>query len=212
VELAKGSRTRGGRGEGNTREFRPPNTGYRVVVKGLPPSASWQDLKDFLRQAVRPAYTNVVRDRDGLMGVAEFESFDDMDRAIRKLDDTEFRNPYGHAYVRIYEDSSRGRGGGGRDRSRSRDRGRGRSPRRGRSTSRSRSRSPARGRSPPRRSPSPSRSRGRSPSRDGSPMEDRRRSPSPPAGDKYENAGDVGRDNEAELEERRDEEAAPVDE
>lgn len=45
--------------------------------------------------------------------------------ACRKLDDTEFRNPFDRAYVRLYDDSDRrgGRGGGGggyRSRSRSR--------------------------------------------------------------------------------------------
>lgn len=173
VEMAKGSRSRGGP-SGKSREFRPPNTGHRVIVKGLPPSASWQDLKDFLRQVVRPAYTNIEKDRDGVIGVAEFESFDDMDRVIRKLDDTEFENMFGRSFVRIYEDSS-SHGKRGRSRSRSMDRGRGRggkgwggrgSPSRGYGRPRrSFSRSPmGRGRSPPsprgRSSYSP---RGRSP-------------------------------------------------
>lgn len=128
VELAKGASGRGGGGMGGGMGgggargfggapppgFRPRNTGFRILVKGLPMSASWQDVKDFIRQVCKPAYTNCFRDRDGVVGVVEFETQDDMDRTIRKLDDTEFRNPFDSAYVRLVEDrDGGGRGGGG---------------------------------------------------------------------------------------------------
>eukprot|EP00887_Chlorella_sp_A99_P005941 scaffold29.g5941.t1 len=221
VEIARGARDRagGGGGFGDRGGFgggggfgdrprgppgvdvRPRGTGFRVTVKGLPLSASWQDLKDFFRQVITPSYTNVFRDHDGVIGIVEFENSDDMDRAIRKLDDTEFRNPFDRTYVRIYEDrggygapfpsqpydpSTYRRGfatGGDRDRGRSRSpprrsrshsrsRSRSRSPARGRSASPSRSRSPARGRSASRsRSRSPA--RGRSASRSRSPARGR---------------------------------------
>ncbi len=46
VELAKGAGGRGrGFGGGPPPGFRPRQTGFRVLVKGLPISASWQDLK-----------------------------------------------------------------------------------------------------------------------------------------------------------------------
>lgn len=46
VELAKGAGGRGrGFGGGPPPGFRPRQTGFRVLVKGLPMSASWQDLK-----------------------------------------------------------------------------------------------------------------------------------------------------------------------
>lgn len=129
VEIAKG---RGNVEERRPRrEFRPPNTGHRVLVEGLPSSASWQDLKDFIRQVVRPAYTNVEKGRDGALGIVEFETASDMDRAIQKLDDTEFKNPFGSSRVRFVVDRD---GGGGR--------GGGSEGRGGRSRSRSRSRSP----------------------------------------------------------------------
>lgn len=155
VELAKGAsgRGRGGGGGGGfggapPPGFRPRQTGFRVLVKNLPMSASWQDVKvrragqaapapgwwgwrvgfashwtlpggaqavvpagrrqapaapclglpsspppcpaprappmqDFIRQVCKPAYTNVFRDRDGPVGVVEFETADDMDRTIR---------------------------------------------------------------------------------------------------------------------------------
>lgn len=38
-------------------------TDYRVIVTGLPPSASWQDLKDHMRKAGEPTYTDVVSSR-----------------------------------------------------------------------------------------------------------------------------------------------------
>ena len=64
-----------------------------------------------------PSYTNVFRDHHGTTGVVEFETAEDLKRAIRKLDDTEFKNPFDRSYIRIRDDSERG--GGGRSRSRS---------------------------------------------------------------------------------------------
>ncbi|GFH25864.1 uncharacterized protein HaLaN_23902, partial [Haematococcus lacustris] len=50
--------------------------------------------RDHIRRAVKPLYTDVRLDSEGnTVGVVEFESQDDMKLAIRKLDDTEFRNP-----------------------------------------------------------------------------------------------------------------------
>ena len=43
----------------------------------------------------------VYRDRDGMMGIVDFAYRDDMDYAIRKLDDTEFERGI---YVRVRED------------------------------------------------------------------------------------------------------------
>lgn len=164
MEIAKG-RGRGGGdgGRSSGREFRAPNTGFRVLVRNLPSSASWQDLKDFIKQVVKPAYTNVTRERDSAVGVVEFDSFDDMDRAIRSLDDAEFNNKFDTARVRLVEDRD-----GGRDRDDRGGHGRGRSPRRrspDRSPQRARERSRSnergddrdrdydRGRSPPRSHP-----------------------------------------------------------
>lgn len=36
----------------------------------------------------------VVRDGDGVLGLVDYATADDMATAIKKLDDTEFRNPY----------------------------------------------------------------------------------------------------------------------
>ena len=71
---------------------------------------------------VKPSYTNVVRDRGGAMGIVEFDNVEDLEEAIRRLDDTEFRNPFDRGYIRIIEDDgSRGRKSR-RSRSRSRSR------------------------------------------------------------------------------------------
>ncbi len=108
-------------------------TDYRVIVTGLPPSASWQDLKDHMRKAGDVVYTDVDH-RGG--GIVHYGNKDDMDYALRKLDDSEFRNPFDSAPIRVMVP---------RD---SYHRGRGRSPpRRRRSYSRSYSRSWSRSRS-----------------------------------------------------------------
>ncbi|KAL3856510.1 hypothetical protein ACJMK2_011260 [Sinanodonta woodiana] len=124
---------------------------YRVLVSGLPPSGSWQDLKDHMREAGDVCYADVYKDGTG---VVEFLRKEDMKYACRKLDDSKFRSHEGEvSYIRVKEDrgfSGGGGGGGGRSRSRSRSitppkRSRGSprySPMKSHSRSRSRSRSP----------------------------------------------------------------------
>lgn len=149
----------GDRRERSRREFRPRNTAFRILVKGLPSGASWQDLKDFIKKAVRPIYTDVERDADdNAIGVVGFENLEDVERCISKLDDTKFESKDADkdCYVRVMEDEEHRNGGGG-----------GGGGGGGNGRRKSRSRSPAdnrRGRSPsPRRDASPSRSRSRSP-------------------------------------------------
>ncbi|XP_028780885.1 serine/arginine-rich splicing factor SR30 [Neltuma alba] len=121
---------------------------YRVMVTGLPPSASWQDLKDHMRRAGDVCFSQVFRERGGMTGIVDYTNYDDMKYAIRKLDDSEFRNAFSRAYIRVREYDRRSY-----SRSPSRDS--------RRSYSRSRSRSPYMERS---RSPSYSdRSRSSSP-------------------------------------------------
>lgn len=101
----------------------PPGrrTGHRCLVTGLPPSGSWQDLKDHMREAGDVTYADVFRDGSG---VVEFQRYDDMKYAIKKLDDTKFRSHEGEtSYVRVQEDKPSG-GGGGSSRRRSRSRSR----------------------------------------------------------------------------------------
>lgn len=123
-------------------------TEYGVIVSNLPRGCSWQDLKDFMRKAGDVVFTDVERGGDG---VVEFSNRDDMEYAIKSMDDTEFKSFSDTSIIRVKaankkrdrsEDdrdhhSSSNAGRSGRDRSASRSR----SPSRDRS--RSRDRAPA---------------------------------------------------------------------
>lgn len=167
VEVSHG----GGRGyyrsRGSATYGMSRRTEYRVIVTGLPNSCSWQDLKDHMRKAgdvtfaqvKRPSkgQRKVMRDRDGMMGLVDYASYEDMKHAIRKLDDSEFRNPFDKAYIRVREDR-----GGRYSVSRSLSMSRSRSRSRSRSGTRSRSRSRSRGRDQSMSSRGRSKSRSRS--------------------------------------------------
>ncbi|XP_050388241.1 serine/arginine-rich-splicing factor SR34-like [Argentina anserina] len=155
---------RGGRGMSRRSEF-------RVMVTGLPSSASWQDLKDHMRRAGDVCFSQVFRDGSGTTGVVDYTNLEDMKYAVKKLDGSDFRNAFSRSSVRVREYDAK------RDSSMSPSRGR--SPGRGRSYSRSRSRSYSRSRSRS-KSPKPKSSR-RSPgrSRSGSPPRSRSKSRSP---------------------------------
>nr|CAH8829687.1 unnamed protein product [Trichobilharzia regenti] len=115
-QFRRGGFNRGG-GSGPSRR-----SDFRVIVTGLPPTGSWQDLKDHMREAGDVGYADVFRDGTG---VVEFLRYEDMKYAIKRLDDSKFRSHEGESsYIRVREE----RPGGSRSRSRSFD-----SPRRGRS-------------------------------------------------------------------------------
>ncbi|CAK7348304.1 unnamed protein product [Dovyalis caffra] len=196
VELAHGGRGHsssdrhsshgGGRGRGGVSR----RSEYRVVVTGLPSSASWQDLKDHMRRAGDVCFSQVFRDGSGTTGIVDYTNYEDMKYAIKKLDDSEFRNAFSRAYVRVREydskrDSSRSPSRG-RSYSKGRSDSRSRSRSRGRSLSQSRSRSKSPKTKSTRRSPARSRSRSVSRSRSGSKpcslsrSRSRSRSPLPP--------------------------------
>jgi len=140
----RGSRDGGGRssrfGGGSSRGNPARRSQHRVKVTGLPPTGSWQDLKDHMREAGDVCFADVYKDG---VGVCEYVKYEDMKYALKKLDDTKFKSHEGEtSYVRVKEDFDGGRRG---SRSRSRSRG---SPTyspvrksRGHSDSRSRSRS-----------------------------------------------------------------------
>ncbi|KAH7301728.1 hypothetical protein KP509_23G039200 [Ceratopteris richardii] len=139
----------------------PRRAEFRVFVSKLPQTASWQDLKDHMRKAGDVSFAQVFREGGGTVGIVDYTNHEDMKYAIRKLDDSEFRNRYSRAFIRVQED--RGRGNSRRSYSpRSRRRSYSRSP------SRSRSRSPSRSNAgvPPARPRSLSASRSRSKSPD----------------------------------------------
>ena len=62
---------------------------YLFLMSGLPPSGSWQDLKDHMREAGDVCFADVQRDGEG---VVEFLRREDMEYALRRLDRTEFRS------------------------------------------------------------------------------------------------------------------------
>ncbi|KAF1535297.1 Serine/arginine-rich splicing factor 6, partial [Eudyptes schlegeli] len=144
------SRSGGGGGYSSRRQsgrdkYGPPvRTEYRLIVENLSSRCSWQDLKDFMRQAGEVTYADAHKERTN-EGVIEFRSYSDMKRALDKLDGTEING----RKIRLVEDkprsSHRRSYSGSRSRSRSRRRSRSRS-RRSRS-SRSRSRSVSKSRS-----------------------------------------------------------------
>eukprot|EP00250_Pteridium_aquilinum_P013635 c21470_g1_i2 orf=480-1214(-) len=133
---------------------------YRVYVSKLPWRASWQDLKDHMRQAGEVSYAQVFHEAGGTVGIVDYTNLEDKKYAIRKLDDSEFRNRYSRSYIRVHEERGRGTSRRSYSPSPSRSRSVSRSPSRSRSRSRSKShektlrsvsRSPSR--SPPRKAP-----------------------------------------------------------
>jgi len=151
IEHARDSRA-GGYSRGRSpprRTGNPPGkrTGYKIIVENLSTRTSWQDLKDYMRQAGEIMYTNTHNIRSG-EGMVEFGAKSDMEYALDKLDGTELNG----RKIRLIDDSKeRGRSRScSRSKSRSRSGGRrgGRDRRDHSKESRSKSRSP----SPPRRS------------------------------------------------------------
>ncbi|CUS14840.1 unnamed protein product [Tuber aestivum] len=95
VQFARGSRRDPRHHDfpgGADRTFpRPRRTAFRMNITGLNPDTSWQDLKDFARKSGSDVvFSEVSRDRDG-RGMVEFETYDDLKRAVSSLDRTEFK-------------------------------------------------------------------------------------------------------------------------
>lgn len=79
----------GGGGGGYGRGPPPRRSEYRVLVSGLPPTGSWQDLKDHMRDAGDVQFTDVFKDGTGIV---EYSHYDDMKYALKHLDDSKFRS------------------------------------------------------------------------------------------------------------------------
>ncbi|KAF8636683.1 hypothetical protein AX17_003489 [Amanita inopinata Kibby_2008] len=109
VEFAKESRPRRdvyegdrGHGHGAPRSRRPP--GIRLIVTGLSRDTSWQDLKDFGRDAGSVSFADIDRDFSG-QGVLEYLSREDADHAVKELDGKELR---GRPVRVAYDDNRNG--------------------------------------------------------------------------------------------------------
>ncbi|KAI6045603.1 hypothetical protein EDC04DRAFT_2559251 [Pisolithus marmoratus] len=85
----------------SVRSRRPP--GIRLIVSGISRDTSWQDLKDFGREAGSVSFADIDRDLAG-QGVLEYLSRDDADRAVKELDGKDLRG----RPVRVAYDDSRG--------------------------------------------------------------------------------------------------------
>lgn len=142
----------------------PTRTNHRLIVENLSSRISWQDLKDYMRQAGEVTYADAHKQRRN-EGVVEFASYSDMKNAIDKLDDTELNG----RRIRLIEDKSskrrRSASYSSHSRSRSRSAKRSRSRSHSRRSSRSRSKSRSRSRSPSVKNDRDSKSRSRSNSR-----------------------------------------------
>lgn len=113
-------------------------TDFRILIKNLPNTGSWQDLKDHCREAGDVSFADVIREDDERIGVVEFFNEDDMKYAVENLNDTKFKSHEGDTeYVTIEEDAD----GKFKDKS---SPGFGQSRRRDRTPPRRRSRSPQR--------------------------------------------------------------------
>ena len=118
----------GGRaGSGPSSRGAKVRTDHRVKILGLPSSAHWQSLKEFLRDVAEPAFVDTIGRGEG---IAEFSTSSDADLVVSKLHDTKYEG----SYITVKRD-----GGGGRDRF-DRDRSRSRSRSRDRDRDRSRDR------------------------------------------------------------------------
>jgi len=116
VEVAKESRRRddryGDRPPPPPRVQRRPE-GIRLEVAGISRDTSWQDLKDFGREAGNVSFADV--DRNGL-GILEYLTMEDAENAVRLLDGKDLRG----VAVRLTIDDVRDRRSPPRRRDRSR--------------------------------------------------------------------------------------------
>lgn len=83
------------------RARRPP--GFRLIVSGISRDTSWQDLKDFGREAGSVTFADIDRDSGG-DGVLEYQHREDAERAVKQLDGKDLRGQT----VRVLADAERG--------------------------------------------------------------------------------------------------------
>ncbi|CAD6270569.1 unnamed protein product [Miscanthus lutarioriparius] len=162
----------GGRGNTSSYDHSSGFGGGGGARRGVPRHSEYRGM-DHMRKAGDVCFSEVYREGGGTKGIVDYTDYDDMKYAIKKLDDTKFRNAFGRAYIRVKEyDAKRGRSYSRRQspsRSYSKSRSPSKPPRTRRSASRSRlrsvcsrSRSASKGRSPS-RSPARSKSPNASP-------------------------------------------------
>lgn len=145
----------------NSRYGPPLRTEYRLIVENLSSRVSWQDLKDYMRQAGEVTYADAHKQNRN-EGVVEFASLKDMKTAMEKLDDTELNGRRIHLVEDPRRNGRRGRSSSTASRSRSRSRSRRRSRSRSRRSSRRSRESRSKSRGTRSKSPNEKKSRSRS--------------------------------------------------
>ncbi|ORX52386.1 hypothetical protein DM01DRAFT_160578 [Hesseltinella vesiculosa] len=88
VELARGPRREFQDERSNARRPRRSTSRYRLLVENIAPGSNWQDLKDMMRKAGEILYADVDNPRPG-QGVVDFADPDDMEYALKKMNDRE---------------------------------------------------------------------------------------------------------------------------
>jgi RNA recognition motif-containing protein len=145
---------------------RAPRTSYRVKVRNLPQSTSWQDLKDhFKRKTDNVIYSELDKSGSEIVGTVDLDSYEDMQRAIENVNDSYFKNPFDATRLDVRPAEDVGKGAPPPEREYSRSRSKSSTPDR----ERERARSP--GAPPPREG---GRSRSRPPPPVGEPHRDSR--------------------------------------
>ncbi|OBZ69258.1 Pre-mRNA-splicing factor srp2 [Grifola frondosa] len=189
VEFAKESRPRRDVYEADRapRSRRPP--GFRLVVSGISRDTSWQDLKDFGREAGSVSYADIDRDVAG-EGILEYLSREDAERAVKELDGRDLRGQP----VRVTLDAERSGPDNYRRDARRDDRGR--DDRYGRDDRRDDRYARDRDERPPYR-----RERSRSPTRRD--VDDRRPARSPPPRREYDDRRPAGDDADRRRDDRK---------
>ncbi|GBG85704.1 hypothetical protein CBR_g40433 [Chara braunii] len=87
----------------------------RVIIDSLGPHTTWQDLKDFGREAGSVAYADVYMEHGRLRGVIEYSTRDGARTAVRKLHGVRLQG----AYVSVREEGAEDYNRRSRSRSRS---------------------------------------------------------------------------------------------
>ena len=108
-QLSK-SETYSNDGEKNSSAFYGPllESPWRVRIKYLPDPVSWQDLKDFMRQAGEVTFASAHQPRRN-EGLAEYATKQAMQRALDELDGAEMHG----TEIKVMRDTESGRGKGG---------------------------------------------------------------------------------------------------
>jgi len=103
VEKTRGPGPRGAGGVplaqngGGPRSFGGNRSEHRIFVSPIPPGGSWQDLKDFCKEAGMDRKDMLYAEVKGTEGTVEFVEASLVDRAVRELDNRTFRTHTGES-------------------------------------------------------------------------------------------------------------------